>query len=86
MKSSLSSMMKSLETKPVLVNKPKMTICKVGDYFITVSSENTLEQSDKFDSFCKEFSNVLMLMVSSQKKEIESHPSIVPTVAHEGVS
>lgn len=57
----------------MLVRKPRRVICKVGTYDITVSSDNDLENGDKFDKFCQEFKMVLMSMVASTKKEVKAN-------------
>ena len=60
---------------PVLINRPRKVICKIGAYEITVSSDNTLEQSDKFDAFCQDFKGMLMALLATVKSTQKSETS-----------
>ncbi len=73
--------MSKLQGGPILVNRPRKVICRVGDYSISVSSDNQLEDDAKFNAFCDEFRMVLVAMTrAAENKKAQ------PTVAHEGIS
>ena len=51
----------------VIINRPRRVICKIGTYDITVSSDATLEESDKFDAFCQDFNGMLVSLLATVK-------------------
>lgn len=89
MKLKLEQLMTKLQGEPVLVHRPKRVICKVGTYDIIVSSENSLENEEKFNQFCQEFKTILMMMVGQGPKSAElpnDEDKVGPIATNPGVS
>ena len=87
MKNDLEKLMTKLGGGPVLVSHPKRVIARVGTFDITISSDNELENAEKFEQFCQELKAMLLMVtgIGKKKKVIETTAEEVAVTSTEPV-